>query len=72
MKGKPTRRRRSQDRDGAAPQGASGQQGRPQKDVARREIAPADPILALRGTGAALWVDEKADAYVARLRDGGS
>ena len=29
-----------------------------------------DPILALRGTGKALWADEDADAYVERLRYG--
>ena len=72
MRGKPTRRRRSLDRDGAAPQGASGQEGRHQKDVTRKEIVPPDPILALRGSGVALWTDEDADAYVARLREGWS
>jgi hypothetical protein len=30
----------------------------------------ADPILALRGVGKELWRDEKADAYVRRLRAG--
>ena len=33
---------------------------------------PADPILALRGVGGALWEGEEADAYVARLREGWS
>ena len=42
------------------------------EDGTRKEIVPADPILALRGTGGALWVDEEADAYVARLRKGWS
>lgn len=36
------------------------------RDNGQRET---DRILALRGTGKALWVDENADAYVARLRD---
>ncbi len=30
----------------------------------------ADPILALRGVGKAIWADEEADTYVRRLRDG--
>jgi len=34
--------------------------------------APPDPILGLRGVGGALWADEGADAYVARLREGWS
>ena len=38
----------------------------------RREDAPPDPVLALRGVGRALWADEEADAYVARLREGWS
>ncbi|MCE2542770.1 MAG: hypothetical protein J4F30_04970 [Acidobacteria bacterium] len=29
-----------------------------------------DPILALSGTGKAIWTDEDADAYVERLREG--
>jgi hypothetical protein len=29
-----------------------------------------DPLLALRGSGRALWADEPADAYVRRLRQG--
>lgn len=29
-----------------------------------------DPLLALRGSGQALWADEPPDAYVARLRAG--
>ena len=40
--------------------------------VADAGQAPADPILALRGVGRALWTDEEADAYVARLREGWS
>jgi len=31
-----------------------------------------DPLLALRGSGRALWADEPADAYVQRLREGWS
>lgn len=30
----------------------------------------ADPLLALRGSGKALWADEHADDYVRRLREG--
>ena len=30
----------------------------------------ADPLLALRGSGRALWAPEPADRYVARLREG--
>ncbi len=29
-----------------------------------------DPLLALRGSGKALWADEHADDYVRRLREG--
>lgn len=37
----------------------------------RRGIRPdADPLLALRGSGRALWADEHADQYVRRLREG--
>jgi hypothetical protein len=43
----------------------------------RREYARAQPsgpdadaLLALRGSGSALWDDESADAYVQRLRGG--
>jgi hypothetical protein len=32
--------------------------------------AAADPLLALRGTGADLWASEEPDAYVKRLRSG--
>jgi hypothetical protein len=35
----------------------------------KRAIA-ADPLLALYGSGKALWADEHADEYVARLREG--
>jgi hypothetical protein len=31
---------------------------------------PADPLLALRGSGRRLWKDEHADEYVRRLREG--
>ena len=48
-------------------------QDRPdRKDVAQAGPTPADPILALRGVGRALWADEEADAYVSRLREGWS
>ena len=40
--------------------------------VADAGETPADPILALRGVGRALWADEEADTYVARLREGWS
>ena len=36
--------------------------------VSSRERCAADPILALRGLGKEMWLDEDADAYVARLR----
>ena len=51
---------------------------RPLLDWYRTEYAgapgrtPADPILALRGLGRAIWADEDADAYVRRLREGWS
>ncbi|HZP39185.1 MAG TPA: hypothetical protein VFE48_22070 [Methylomirabilota bacterium] len=43
-----------------------------EKDYARRSgVAPeADPLLALRGSGRALWAGEPADQYVRRLREG--
>ena len=34
------------------------------------EQSNTDPILSLRGLGKAIWADEKADAYVHRLRAG--
>ena len=40
--------------------------------VADAGETPADPILALRGVGRALWADDDADTYVARLREGWS
>lgn len=40
--------------------------------AAKATETPPDPVLALRGLGRALWVDEEADAYVARLREGWS
>ena len=36
------------------------------------ELFRADPLLALYGSGKALWADEHADEYVARLREGWS
>ncbi len=49
----------------------------PLLDWYEREYAPqhglppeADPLLALRGTGRALWAEEHADQYVRRLREG--
>jgi len=38
--------------------------------AAAREAAENDPLLALRGSGRALWSDEHADDYVRRLREG--
>ena len=32
-------------------------------------VLAEDPLLALRGSGKDLWVDEHADAYVRRLRE---
>ncbi len=43
------------------------------RDYARRKAkggAETDPLLALRGSGRALWADEYADDYVRRLREG--
>ena len=40
------------------------------QNVARQ--TPVDPILALRGVGRELSMDEGADAYVSRLREGWS
>ena len=49
----------------------------PLLDWYEREYAPqrgsrpeADPLLALLGSGRALWADEPADPYVRRLREG--
>ncbi|MXZ72030.1 MAG: hypothetical protein F4Z04_11105 [Acidobacteria bacterium] len=39
---------------------------------ARVDVTPLDPILALQGLGKTLWVEEEADAYVSRLREGWS
>lgn len=36
--------------------------------VSQREGCATDPILALRGLGKEIWLNEDADAYVARLR----
>ncbi|MFQ5757661.1 MAG: hypothetical protein ACE5HK_06130 [Candidatus Methylomirabilales bacterium] len=43
-----------------------------EQDYARRGArrAAGDPLLALRGSGRALWVNEHADDYVKRLREG--
>ncbi len=42
------------------------------QNYARRRAggAETDPLLALRGSGRALWADEHADDYVRRLREG--
>lgn len=42
------------------------------REYARRRArkTEADPILALRGSGRALWAKEHADEYVKRLREG--
>ena len=40
-----------------------------ERGMARR-AAGADPLLALTGSGKALWADEPADDYVRRLREG--
>lgn len=44
------------------------------QEYARRAMSDreVDPLLALRGSGRALWADESADAYVQRLREGWS
>jgi hypothetical protein len=34
------------------------------------KVRPADPLLALYGSGREVWADEHADDYVARLRGG--
>lgn len=39
-------------------------------DAATSESLGTDPLLALAGSGKALWVDEGADEYVRRLREG--
>lgn len=36
----------------------------------RAAIPEADPLLALRGSGKALWADEHADEYVKHMREG--
>jgi hypothetical protein len=38
--------------------------------VATNDSQGADPLLALAGSGKALWADEHADEYVRRLREG--
>lgn len=41
-------------------------------DYSRKKMAihEADPLLALRGSGKALWADEHADEYVKHMREG--
>lgn len=39
-------------------------------DAATNNSQETDPLLALAGSGKALWADEHADEYVRRLRDG--
>lgn len=54
------------------PERDSGEQSsNPAKPEATGEPRPVepDPLLALRGTGKALWADEHADEYVRRLRE---
>jgi hypothetical protein len=38
--------------------------------IGRKRAVSEDPLLALYGSGKALWADEHADEYVARLREG--
>ena len=38
--------------------------------VATSQARQSDPLLSLRGSGAKLWQDERADDYVRRLREG--
>jgi hypothetical protein len=38
--------------------------------IREKRAIVADPLLALYGSGKALWADEHADEYVARLREG--
>jgi hypothetical protein len=38
--------------------------------IRQQRAVSADPLLALYGSGKALWADEHADEYVARLREG--
>jgi hypothetical protein len=40
-----------------------------QRNRGKRAVS-ADPLLALYGSGRALWADEHADEYVARMREG--
>ncbi len=39
-------------------------------DVSDRDETEADPILSLRGLRKEIWIDEEADHYVKRLREG--
>ena len=43
-----------------------------EKEYSKRRtiVLESDPLLALRGSGKALWADEHADEYVRRLREG--
>ncbi|HMD32292.1 MAG TPA: hypothetical protein VKG84_10315, partial [Candidatus Acidoferrales bacterium] len=38
--------------------------------AAKSNLRTTDPLLALKGSGKALWADEHADDYVRRLREG--
>jgi hypothetical protein len=39
-------------------------------EAGKADLRKTDPLLALRGSGTALWADEHADDYVRRLREG--
>jgi hypothetical protein len=39
-------------------------------NAAANDCQETDPLLALAGSGRALWADEHADEYVRRLREG--
>jgi hypothetical protein len=38
--------------------------------IRQNRAISADPLMALYGSGKAIWADEHADEYVARLREG--
>jgi hypothetical protein len=38
--------------------------------IKQERAVSAEPLLALYGSGKALWADEHADEYAARLREG--
>jgi len=55
---------------GVKPQSGDPQTKRAKAEAANEHRPPEnDSLLALRGTGKALWADEHADEYVRRLRD---